>query len=239
MSTLHCSFVIYLDEDSAAIPSFLKDVRGFFQKFPLNYELVAVVEKGAQGCLKLLREAQTESPPREKITILTNDRKLRRAESLRRGLDAAEAPYLVIADPLMATPLGDLFKILQNLMGETSVDMCWGDRTTKKGSPFLDNSTPRHHLEHLFNGILRERKHTPLKDPLCETGGLKKTAWQKLSEKMKSHTLRGWYLSPYILKEAQKQALNVIEVPVHDSGQSSLSFSLWRERWNLLRQSIF
>lgn len=236
MSTPHCSFVIYLDKDAHALTSFLKDLRSFFQKFPLNYEVVAVVEKGSSDCAKFLQDAQKESSPKECITVVQNTQTLHRAESLRRGLNKAQATYLVIADPQTATPFGDLFKILQNLMSEPTMDICWGQRVSKKDSVFLSSRSPRHNLERLFNGILHERNKTS-SDPLCEIGGFKKEAWLRLQEQSANHKFKGWYLNPQLLRALKD--LKRIEIPIHDSGQTSKSYSLWRERWNLLRQSIF
>lgn len=233
----HCSLVIYLDKDAPAVTSFLRDLRSFFQKFPLNYELVAVVEKGASECARLLEDAKKESSAKETITLLQNPKTLHRARSLCQGLNATQAPYILVADPQLATPLGDLFKILQNLMTESSVDVCWGNRLDKKDSLFLKSQTPRHKLERLFNGILHERNKKS-SDPLCEIGGFKKEAWVRLQEKLSTKVPKGWYLNHHLQIEIQETPLNRIEIAIHDSGQTSASYSVWRERWNLLRQSI-
>nr|WP_295902269.1 glycosyltransferase [uncultured Bdellovibrio sp.] len=236
VSTPHCSFVIYLDKDAAIVGPFLQDLRSFFQKFPLHYELVAVIEKGASDCVRLLEQAQKESGERERLTLVPNASHLGRAESLRQGLNKASGNYLVLADPVTATPLGDLFKILQNLMSEPTLDVCWGQRLSKKDSPFLNSNSRRHHLERFFNGILQEReKH--VSDPLCEIGGLKKEAWLRVKDF--PAPLKGWYLHPQLQKQIAKAGLKKIEIPIYDSGKTSASYSYWRERWHLLRQSIF
>ncbi|WP_374078680.1 hypothetical protein [Bdellovibrio bacteriovorus] len=237
MSTPHCSLVIYLNKDAPAVTSFLKDLRSFFQKFPLNYELVAIIEKGASECARLLEEAKKESSAKETISLVQNSKTLHRARSLCQGFNAAQAPYVLVGDPQLATPLGDLFKILQNLMSESTVDICWGNRLNKKDSVFLNSLAPRHKLERLFNGILHERNKKS-SDPLCEIGGFKKEAWVCLQEKLSTKTIKGWYLHQQLQKEIQETALNRIEIAIHDSGQTSASYSVWRERWNLLSQSI-
>lgn len=236
MSTPHCSFVIYLDKDAAIIGPFLQDLRSFFQKFPLHYELVAVTEKKASECAQQLEQAQKESGEREQIVLLQNTRHLGRAESLRQGLNKATGNYLILADPATATPLGDLFKILQNLMSEPTLDICWGQRLSKKDSPFLTSNSRRHRLERLFNGILHEReKHVA--DPLCEIGGLKKEAWLRVNNFPAA--LKGWYFHLHLQKQIAKAGLKKTEIPIYDSGKTSASYSYWRERWHLLRQSIF
>lgn len=226
MSTPLCSFIIYLDKDAHSFPAFLQDLRSFFNKFPLSYELVAVIEKGSQDYFRSLTD--------DKITLIQNPKVLRRSESLRQGLNKAQGAFLIIADPQLATPLGDLFKLLQHLMSEP-LDICWGERYSKSQGAIFRPQTPRHQLEYLFNKILKEKNNLP-EDSLCETVGLKKEAWKALGEKIPSQT--GWYLSPTLRRAALGLDLKELEIFVHDSGVSSDSYSVWRERWTLLKKSL-
>lgn len=238
MSTPHCSFVIYLNNDSAELPLFIQDVRTFFQKFPLVYELIAVTEKNATACREQIKTAQTQSSEKEKIILVQNQSFLGRAESLRQGLNKAQGAFVLIADPQMATPLGDLFKVLQHLMTESDLNLCWGERLTKKDSPFQQAATPRHQLERLFNGILKERNQKLPADILCETGGMTKGTWQEVEKSLPSKKLSGWYLHLYIQKALATKHKSLV-LAIHDSGKTSPSYSLWKVRWNLLLQSIF
>lgn len=236
MSTPLCSFIVYLNQDAELIPTFLQDMRSFFNKFPLTYEVLFVIEKGAVGCQQLLESAAMASGEREVITVLLNTQTRQRAESLRQGLNKAQGLYLIVADPAMATPLGDLFKILQHLMSESDLDLCCGERYSKKNSTIANPKTPRHHLENLFNRILKEKLETPHVDPLCETVGIKKASWQRLEANILRQ--KGWYLGLDIRKHSRHLALKTIEVFVHDSGKSPRSYPLWQARWHLLRKSL-
>lgn len=238
MSTPHCSFVIYLNNDSKELPLFIQDVRTFFQKFPLIYELIAVTEKNASACVAQITTAQTQSSEKEKIILIQNKKTLGRAESLRQGLNQAQGAFLLMADPQMATPLGDLFKVLQHLMTDSDINLCWGERLSKKDSPFQNAATPRHHLERLFNAILKERNHKLPTDILCECGGLTKSTWQDIEKSWTDTKLRGWYLHLHIQKTLTTKHKSHF-VAIYDSGKTSPSYSLWKVRWNLLLQSIF
>lgn len=238
MSTPHCSFVIYLNNDSNELPLFIQDVRTFFQKFPLIYELIAVTEKNAATCVEQIQTAQTQSSAKEKIVLIQNQKFLGRAESLRQGLNKADGAFLLLADPQMATPLGDLFKVLQNLMTDADVNLCWGERPSKKDSPFHHGAAPRHRLERLFNAIFKERHHHMPIDVLCESGGLTKSTWQEIEKSWNGKKLRGWYLHLYIQKALTAKHKSLF-IALYDSGKTSPSFSLWTARWHLLFQSIF
>lgn len=237
-STLHCSFVIYLHKDAAFIPSFMKDLRGFFQKFPLNYELLAVIEKDAEDALAQVKAAQTESPQRENIQTLFNEKYLGRAESLRRAFSKAQASYVLVADPLLSTPFGDLFKVLQNLMTDPTVALCWGERISKKDSLFHRRTGPRHSIEHLFTGIFKEKnKSFSSLDPFCEIGGFTKESWVAV-EKSLPAKLSGWYLHADLHHAYAQHARKILEVPIWDSGATSLSYGYWSARWDLLKKSV-
>ncbi len=232
MSTPHCSFVIYLNQDADLLSAFLRDLRGFFQKFPLHYELVAVIEKNSSKEIAVLEEAIRTASVKERITFVKNETHRGRAASLHQGLNKAEAPYLILADVGMATPLGDLFKILQHLMTEDNLDICWGERVSKKKAPFSSADTPRFRTERLFTPILKERNKNAGSDPLCEVVGIKKTAWVRLQENLWRHSVQGWYLHPPLMIAAHALNMSHIEIFVHDNGATSSRYSVWKERWS-------
>ncbi|UOF02737.1 glycosyltransferase [Bdellovibrio reynosensis] len=237
VSTPHCSFIVYFDKDSKP-DLFISDLRSFFQKFPLHYELVAVFEPQAHEKLLEFKAALGVANEKEKIKLVENKSRLGRAASLYTGLSNAEAEYMLTLDASLATPFGDQFKILQNLMTTPEVDICSGERVSKKQSPFHAAATPRHKLEHLFNPIFKEKMQNSLQDPLCESLGIRKKVFQEIKEDLSEKSLKGWYLNLPLLKAAKKLNMKIIEVPVHDSGAAT-NFHLWRERFYLLAKSIF
>lgn len=228
MSTPHCSFVTYLNQDWKQLPSFLQDLRSFFQKFPLNYEIIVVVEKNSSASLE-----EFASFP---VIFVQNSHFLGRAESLRQGLNAAQGTYLLTADLHMSTPLGDLFKILQNLMSDESLDICWGERYSRKDSPFLNLQTVRLRNEIFFNPILKEKNRNASQDPLCDIGGIKKISWSKMQEALPKK-ISAWYLHPVLIPATRH--LKILEIPVYDSGATPPGYSVLKVRWSLLKQSIF
>lgn len=225
-STPHCSFILYLDQQTELFNLFAEDLRSFFTKFPLKYEVLVVLEKGT-------------APPKslEGFRFLTNVKRTERSLSLRQAMDQAEGTFLVLTDIQMTTPLGDLFKLLQHLMTEEELDLCWGERYTKKQSPLRQPQTPRHKTENLFNQILREKWTLTTQDPLCETVALKKKTWLLLRNQIPNYS--GWYLAPSLHFASKKANLKTFEVFVNDSGQSPHFYPLWKERIKLLLTSIF
>ncbi|QDK37047.1 hypothetical protein DOE51_05280 [Bdellovibrio sp. NC01] len=237
VSTPHCSLIIYLAKDADLLKTFMRDLRSFFGKFPVNYEVIAIVEKGAKLSLQAITEESALSSEKERIVIKQNTKKLGRAKSLIRGLSEATAPAMLIVNAEMASPLGDVFKLWQHLITEEQVDITWGNRYSKKDSPFMTSASPRVRTEHFFNNIMRSKEPEAIQDPLCEVLAIKKTAWQKIYHEISLGAVRGWYLSPALQRCPSFHKLNVIEVPIFDSGAMSHSYSTWIERWHLMRQA--
>lgn len=236
VSTPLCSLIVYLNQETEPGVLFLQDVRSFFNKFPLHYEVVFIIEPNKKNPLTKHPETFGKTPAKEKITIIQNTTSLKRAESLRRGFDQAQGEYLLVADVSMTTPLGDLFKILQHLMAEEELDICWGERYSKKTNTLAFSQTPRHSLENLFNRIFQEKLNLKNADILCEIYGIKKKSWLKINSKVPRQP--GWYLGPALRRSCQLHPTTTRDVAIHDSGKISHSYSLWRERWNLFKLSL-
>lgn len=232
MSTPLCSFLVYLDQDRAHWESFLQDFQSFFKKFPVPHELIVLVEKGSD-CTPLFHNHDSQ----DSLIVRVNTKKLSRTASLRQGCEVARGEILIFLQPHLPTPLADVFKVLQYFISDPQLEMCWGERYSKKQSAFHTLATPRFRNEHLFNKILSERFQPVGLDPLCEMGGLRKSTWNKIKETLSPQ--RGWYWGLDLLNAAQKMNIKVTQIYVQDSGLSSTSYSIWKERWNLLKKSIF
>lgn len=228
VSTPHCSLILYLDQDTSSFTHFLQDVRSFFQKFPLPYEVVVCLEKG------------TESPlaTQPEVRLVTNTSHLGRAASLWQGLQQSRGEFRILTTADMNTPLGDVFKLLQHSMTEPETDLIWGNRYGKKGSPFLKTPHKREHTEDLFNRILKEKYSSSTADPLSDIVVLKAATVQSIAQRPGQKPPQGWYLAPYLLKAVQDLKLRSMDVVVHDSGKTPARFSLWRARWSLFKQSV-
>lgn len=237
MSTPHCSFVIYLFRDFKALPLFIQDFRSFFQKFPLNYELICVIDGEYET--RLFEDFKSTASQNETWQIFRNPKKIGRAQSLQVGAHRARGEFIIFPSLMMATPLGDLFKILQHLMTDSKLMACWGERYSKKSAMMAHAENKNLKIENVFNKILKEKNPHLSPDPLCEIGGLRKTAWEQIQEDLGVHKARGWYFAQYCQQALRQKNLDQHYLPIHDSGQRPADFSAWSARWELLRQSLF
>lgn len=228
MSTPHCSLILYLDQDTSSFEPFLQDVRSFFLKFPLPYEVIVCLEQ----------DTELPMPTHPEVRLIKNATHLGRAASLWQGLLQARGEFRALTTADMNTPLGDIFKLFQYCMTESETDLIWGNRYGKKGSPFLKTAHKREQNEDLFNRILKEKFSSSTTDPLSDIVVLKAKTVNSIAERPGQKAPQGWYLAPYLLKAVRDLRLKSMDVVVHDSGQTPARFSLWRARWSLFKQSV-
>lgn len=237
MSTPHCSFVIYLFRDFATLPIFLQDFRSFFKKFPLRYELICVMD--SEPPENFLNDLQKNAPENESWQFIQSQQKSGRAQGLQRGMSQAHGEFIILPSTVMATPLGDLFKILQHLMTDPTLDACWGERYSKKPEQITHSVSSSLRLENLFNKILKEKNPQASTDPLCEIGGIRNSSWKKIESSVILKNKNGWFLAGSCQKALRENNLHQSFLYIHDSGKRSSDFSTWQARWELLRQSLF
>lgn len=229
-STLHCSFIAYLDKNSASAEAFLKDCITFFGKFPLSYELL-FVSKTPLSFIDLADYPQVE------LLNLVNSA-APRAEALRQALSAARGEYLILLDPYLDTPLADTFKILQTLMTSDDLDCCMGERLSKAQSPLHQKNQWRLRIESDFNRILQDRFQNRNTDFYCEMGGFKKQAWAEINKTLPPRLSGAYFLIQTYAAQKEIQ-LKTERIYIHDAGKYPRHPSRLRTRWELFKNSIF
>lgn len=238
-STPQFSLLVYLDKDIAVLPDFVRDLHGFFAKFPIPLEVVCMIERHASASGEALQAEQKKiNPASNKIEfkLFHNDRKMGRAASMQKAFEHAQAPYICTVPIELSVPFGDVFKLLQNIIAEEKISVALGDRYKKKERSFAKINTPRARTENFFHGVLREKNPQGAQDPLCEAFAIKKEAWPVLKSQMGEVT--GWYLAPALHRALISTKTAFIEVPVYDSGVHSASYVPWKQKLRLFSLSL-
>lgn len=238
LSTPQCSFVLNLHRDLETLPLFLQDFRVFFQRFPLRYELVVVFHSSRRKDISKLEKLRQNAPENETWQLLTS-RQNSRARNLQMALDSAQGEFVILPSPVLATPLGDLFKLMQTLLTEPELAACWGERYSKNSGALHQQPTAAVRTEKIFNAIFKEKHPQREKDSLCEVGALRKSAWMEIRDAASVQKARGWFFTGACQHALREKALIQKTVFVHDSGQRPRDFSSWKIRFELLRQSLF
>lgn len=185
-----------------------------------------------------LSDFKSTAPQNESWQILKTSTKIGRAQSLQKGASHARGEFIIFPSLMMATPLGDLFKILQHLMSEPGMMACWGERYSKKSSVMAESQNAALKIEDTFNKILKEKNPQRAPDPLCEIGGIRRTAWLEIQDTPDLKKSKGWFLANHCQKALRRKNLTQHFLYIHDSGLRPADFPAWSARWELLRQSL-
>ncbi len=217
------SLIVPLKNEEKLLQRGLTELESFIQKFPLQWELILVVDPSADATLRLAQELKSEKIATQ---ILANTRNLGRGRSIFKGLKAATGDYVMIFPLDFTIPLADLFNFLQELILNPKTDMAIGNRNTSRKKREAPHRTTWHWT--LENIILEKwKKHgISSSDPLCPYLVFQKSALEKLLPHLK---LKGWYYTPEILREAEVQKLRINEVPVWSRDSRPSRIPLWRE----------
>lgn len=158
------SLVTPLRNETELLNRGLRELESFIQKFPLQWELILVVDPSNDPTLQKARELKSE---KIQIQVLENRSRQGRGPSVRQGLDAASGDYIMIFPLDFTIPLADLFNFLQELVLNPKVDVAVGNRNTSRKKREAPLKTSWHWtLENILLEKLRPAD-LPVQDPLC------------------------------------------------------------------------
>jgi glycosyltransferase involved in cell wall biosynthesis len=217
------SLVTPLRNETQLLERGLQDLESFVRKYPLEWELILVIDPSSDLTLQKAQELKSE---KFEIRILSNPSRQGRGPSVRQGLEAATGDFVMIFPLDFTIPLADLFNFLQELVLNPGTDLAIGNRNTsrkKREAPF---KTSWHWtLESIILEKLRPHD-LPVQDPLCPYLIFQKSALRKLLPHLK---LKSWFYTPEILKAAIQEKLRIVEVPVLSRDPRGSQIPLVRE----------
>lgn len=160
--------------DPSALGSFLQDLSIFFQRFPVPYEVLL---------------ATTDQSPNEwqgleqKFAVLKIQRRPHREPAAKMMIHLLEKArgHVLITYPLdQGLPLAELFKILQNLLSESELEVIFTQRRTQKSFEKDVRLQALPAWERLLSDILKEKNRWPFQDAFAPVIGLKSEAFAKI-----------------------------------------------------------
>jgi hypothetical protein len=198
MSTPQLSLVLIKYRDNQDIQPSLNDIKAFFSKFQIPYEI-----------------------------------KIGESKLLSQLIESCQSPYVIVCNAELSSPLGDAFKILQEIMTNPDLDIGFGNRFKKKNSPFHANQGSRSKLDHLYTPIFRQHLSNLFEDPLCDLLAFKKSFWDKLQENHKTeiNQLR-W--TPYFQRLAVDYKIRSADIPIYDNGQTPSDWPNLKRKFQMM-----
>ena len=205
----------------------LRDVISFWQRFPVDLEILLMQEPTAQETPQAWHELiQSLGPaPTHQFRLEQNSHKLGRGGSVQRGLDLATGEIVGVLSFDLSIPLGDVFSALQEFIMHRNQDfiVVGNRRSTKKKRRGQQSG-----LRKIFEDIEHEKSAgLDIADPTCPFFMLKKKTWLDL-QPLK---LRRWFYTPGVILAARRKGIEVrsLDVQCLDHPHSRMSpLDLWR-----------
>ena len=217
--------------EEKTLPGLFSNLTSYFEKFMIPFEVVFCLDPSHDQSEKILCEASQENPA---YRYLVNSKKLGRACSLMKAIEAARSPYIASASADLSIPLGDITKLLQK-MSEANTSISFGSRIDKKDSPFLTSTSKKSRLEITYMNIFWEQNRRTFKDPFCSAFVLKKEIKDDLFKNLKAS---GWYLTLNLQDRVLAKKIPFIEVPVYAAATDRKGFPYYRESLRLFLRSL-
>lgn len=224
------SLVIPVWKESSRIERAWSDLVAFFQRLPVEIEVLFVVdpEKGH----KTISSLQALSAPSSiQIKILSNDRHQGRAQSALIGLRAAQGDLTISSSIDFSVPLGDILTLVYELLATESLDMIVAQRrnAAKKNRRGQKNRWSKLYeeicTEKFSQRVAREFPAQSFSDP-CSPVMIYRTS-KVQPELQRISTRRSWFLTPALLYLALDKKWTVKEIPVNAQDSNDSRFRFW------------
>lgn len=199
----------------------LTELESFLQKFPLQWEIILVVDPSSDATLK---KAQALKSEKIETRVLENPKHWGRGPSVLRGLQAAEGDCAIVFPLDFTIPLAEIFQFLQEMIHDPQMDLIVGNRNSSRKK----REAPRKsHWHWTLENILSEKlRSVPVQDPICPYLAIRKSALMRILPNLK---LKSWYYTPEILIQAHQAHLKIGEVPVLSRDPKPSRIPLLRE----------
>ncbi len=198
------SVVVPVYNGSYFLESCVTQLRAHFAERGTAYEILIAEDGSTDGSKALCRVLRERFP---EVTLLQDERRLGRGESLRRAIKAAKGRIVLYMDVDMATD----FRHLDPL-----VDSVADGHDIATGSRYLPGSHAQRHLPRLvasriYNRMVRMLLNSEITDHQCGFKAFKREAILQLLPQVESGD---WFWDTEILVRAQLTGLRVQELPV-------------------------
>jgi dolichyl-phosphate beta-glucosyltransferase len=213
------SVVIPAYNESRRIPTALAAVRAYLADQRYRSELVVVDDGSRDGTSEVVLRAARHFPPGVTVRVVRHGRNLGKGAAVRTGCLAARGRFIVYMDADLAVPVEETGRVLQALLD--GCDVAVGTRIQPDGRD-MRASQPR--LRRVAgSGFTTARRLIAARGIIDTQCPLKAFRAEVVPGLFRRQRLRGWSFDAEILYLAERQRLDVCQVPVvwrHVEGSS-------------------
>lgn len=218
-SQIHFTLIIHSYRNGpklATMQRSIADISSFFGRFQMPYELIWLNPSD-----NLSENTIPHSDANLNLVVRKDGGN--KVAALHRAILCARGEVVIVADENLATPLGDLFRILQTAIGERK--WVWGERNFAK---LRSEKSKRLQHDEIFTKILLDKNSKAHNDIFCETWGFAKGIWLQRFQDAPNKPLLSLALSTSLPPS------EIVRVKISDSGLSPRHYPqlrLWLSRF--------
>lgn len=228
-TAMTASFIVPVKNEAARMFTNLQDLEFFLRKFPLQMELLLVMDPSPDATeeeiLKYQKHLQEIRNDQLSIRLLKNKHSLGRSRSVAEGLQQATGDVILVGSLGWSVPLAEVFQTIQEILLTPNLDLVIGNRHTSRKKRTAHRSSWYWTLENMLKEKLAPEDF-PTQDPLTPFLGFRKSARDKIKADL---NLKGWFYSPDILRIARKRGLILKEIPILSQDQQPSKIPLFKE----------
>ncbi len=231
------SFIYPFLAGPAKLEYFQNDFLAFFQKLPVDVELILIVDspnyflpppQSSESLSAQLHSMGSELHQKSKgkisLTVEFRTRRTGRGPAVFRGITLATGDFIFINTMGSGCPFGDYFNLLHEMVSNGKTDVVLGVR---KHSQKI-RKIPVRNWKHFFEDVQQEkflRQGFQSADPTSPVLGFNKRAQSIFLESIQ--TLPTWFYTPKLLMVAVEKNLHTVEIPINYVDSEKTSFSWW------------
>ena len=203
------SIVIPAYNEERRLPASLRDIKTFFQAFPLPLEVLVVVERSTDRTLDLAREAAADAAW---IEVIDNQVHRGKGYAVKSGMLRAKGEIVLFMDTDLSTPLTEVIAFLSHFNDHPSADVVIGSRAEAKSRVVKKQSWLRRNLGRAFNRFVQGIAMRGITDTQC---GFKAFRLRAVRDVFAMQTTDGFAFDVEVLMLAQELGYKIDVKPVH------------------------
>lgn len=202
------SLVIPAYNEERRLPASIRDIRSFFAKFEIPFEVLIMVEKSTDRTVELATKA-AEGEPR--ISVVDNKVQRGKGYAVKSGMLKARGDIVFFMDADLSTPLSEVLNFLAHFQAHPETDVLIGSRAHAKSLIVKRQSRFRQTLGRTFNKFVQFFGVRGIEDTQC---GFKAFRSKPAKEVFSRQTLNGFAFDVEVLMLAQELGFKIDVLPV-------------------------
>lgn len=202
------SIVIPAYNEARRIKRSLTDIQSFFKTWPMDHEIIVVVEKSSDETLKMAKDVVGDDP---NFKIIANKIQRGKGYAVRTGMLKAQGEFVFYMDLDLSTPLVEVMAFLGWFEAAPKTDIIIGSRQHPHSEVIVRQSHLRQKMGQFFNLLVKTFAFGGIADTQCGFKAFRKKTVLPIFSRQK---INGFSFDVEVLMLAKKLGFKVEVHPV-------------------------